>query len=132
MKAIGDMAVSVDMQQASGTPSAGAGLFLRRDSNGNYYTFELTGGGQLSVSKRQQGQWLTLVRVSRSDAFRTSGVNRLMAVAQGTHFTFYLNGHQVGEIEDAMSASGLAGVLIDVDANQQAGFDFSNFELRAP
>lgn len=131
LKNLTDLSVTVDAQRMSGPLDAGYGLVFRRDANNNFYLFEIRDTKQYSVWV-YQGQWSTLVDWTNVDSIQPGLVNSLNATAQGPHLTFSINGQQVGALDNSQVGNGTAGVALDLDANLQAVFQFSNFVVRAP
>ncbi len=116
----------------SGPTTAHYGLFFRYDSNGNYYLFKVEDQKDFAVSLWYQNQWTNLIGFTPSNAIHPGAINQLTVIAQGSHFTFFINDQQVGEMNDTHSLAGQNGVAYELDAGQQASFEFANLTLRAP
>jgi hypothetical protein len=127
-----DFYAAVDAQQIVGPTSADYGLVFRWQ-RGNYYYFEINESGQFSLSLYYFEKWETLVSWTSASAIRPGEVNRLAVGAEGSHFTFYVNGESVGEADDSRLPGGTVGVAVELSqAGDQAVFQFDNFEWRAP
>jgi hypothetical protein len=127
-----DFDVSVDAQQLSGSQKTKYGLWVRGKEPGDGYMFGITGFGAYSVSYYQDGDYNVLSFPTPSDSVKPGEVNRLRVVGEGGHFTFYVNGDLVTEIDDETLAQGIVGVLAEAYDEDSPGatFEFSNFSLR--
>ncbi len=127
-----DFYAAVDAQQIVGPASADYGLVFRWQ-RGNYYYFEINESGQFALSLYYFEKWETLVSWTSASAIRPGEVNRLAVGAEGSHFSFYVNGESVGEADDSRLPGGTVGVAVELSqAGDQAVFQFDNFEWRAP
>ncbi len=124
----------LDVQHVAGTDNlSGAGLLVRFSDMDNTYLFQVSAAGTLSgreVGRRDVGT--TLVAWTESSAIH-KGVaeNHLTVIADGTSFTFLVNGTQVAELIDTSFASGRVGVAVtafsnDVDVHES----FDNLVVR--
>jgi hypothetical protein len=105
--------VSVQVTQTAGTVLAPYGLVFRRISLGNYYVFGIDGNGKWTFYKALDNVDTDIVTFTASPAIRPglNAQNTLEVKATGTHFTFFVNGTQVGEADDAsLAKAGELGV----------------------
>jgi hypothetical protein len=131
LKPLSDLSVSVSARRTSGPSTAEYGLIFRRGSNNDFYLFEIRDTKEYGVWL-YQGKWITLVDWTNSDAINPGQVNKLSVTATGSHFEFSINDQEVGTVDNSQLISGVAGLAIDMDANQEAVIEFSNFQVRAP
>jgi hypothetical protein len=88
------------------------GIVLRRVSQGNYYMFAVDSQGKWRFGRVVDGKYVDIVKERASDAINTdAGATNVLAVrARAGHFTFLVNGTQVGQADDATFTSGLWGL----------------------
>jgi hypothetical protein len=104
---------SVQVTQKAGTVLAPYGLVFRRVSLGNYYVFGIDGNGKWTFYKALQNVGTDIVSFTASPAIKQglNAQNTLEVKAQGAHFTFYVNGTQVGQADDSsLAGKGALGV----------------------
>ena len=129
---VSDFYVAADFLLVSGGPQAHYGLVLR-DTGSDYYLFDVSSNQQFGFYLWYGSQWTTLLSPVRSAAIVTGEVNRLAALAQGSQFTLFINGRRVAQETDSRLAEGQAGFAVNITTQlDEAGFEFDNFELRAP
>jgi hypothetical protein len=105
--------VTVQVTQSAGTVLAPYGLVFRRMSLGNYYVFGIDGNGKWTFYKALENVDSDIVSFTASPAIKQglNAQNTLEVKAQGTHFTFFVNGTQVGQADDAsLAKAGAVGV----------------------
>ena len=127
-----DFLFSVDVRQVSGAPSADYGLVLREDTDGNFYYFGIRESGQYTFLL-SNGEWKTLRDWTFTNLIQRGEVNRLTVLAQGSQFTFFINGHYLAQITDETLTRGKIALAIEqARAGDKAEFEFDNVELRLP
>jgi hypothetical protein len=131
---VSDFHLSVNGKHIRGSRAgSGWGVVFRVQDNQNCYWFRITDSQFFSVWMIQESQWQSLVDSTRTDAIKPQGVNQLEVIANGSHFTFLINGRVVSEIDNEDFPQGLVGVAIEVfNAGEETTFDFLDFTLRAP
>jgi predicted RNA-binding Zn-ribbon protein involved in translation (DUF1610 family) len=108
------------------------GVIFRQD-NDRYYNFHITDDRFFAVSVNIDGEWVTIVEWATTNTIKPNGVNQLEVIANGTHFTFLINGKMVSEIDDDHLSHGLVGLSIEAyTLQEEITFDFLDFTLRAP
>ena len=131
-KTYSDFSVSVDVRQVSGAENADYGLVFREDTDGNFYYFAIKNSGQYSLYE-YVGQWNTLIDWTDSDLIKAGESNRITVIAQGAEFTFFLNDQYLTSISDEHISKGSIALAIEMaQENDEAVFEFDNFELRTP
>jgi hypothetical protein len=113
--------------------NTGYGLALRRASAGSFYTFEITSDGRWGFLKYADGNASTISDFQSSSAIKTGdgATNDLRVLVVGSHFTFFVNGQQVGALDDSTYTTGRSGVVNDdTDANSEVVF--TNFSVSVP
>lgn len=114
-------------------PDARYGLQFRWQDASNFYVlFVHDGTQQFSLQAVFGNNWETLLDWTQSNAIRAGGSNRLAVLAQGPRIVLYINGEQVGEVNDGRIPAGQAGLAIDLTEGQDAALQFDDFELRVP
>jgi hypothetical protein len=102
-----DATISVTMTRTSEGNEPSAGLAFRRIGPGAFYTFELDGNGDWAIYKRG-----TVLQQGDNDAIKTDqgAKNTLRVQMKGGHFSFFVNGAQVAQLDDAEFAAGEVGL----------------------
>jgi hypothetical protein len=131
-RAVEDFYLAVDCQQISGAEDAACGVILRKLDDDHYYYFSVSTDQYVSMLAWQESEWISLLS-QKSQAIQPWKVNRMIVIAQGSHFLFFVNGQYVAELVDEKIASGKVGLMIDLNyPDDTAVFEFDNFELRVP
>jgi len=130
---VSDFYLTVNAQRVRGVTDGQYGVIFRRADRDNYALFKIEDSQYYKLSVRYQGEWETVIDWTETSAIRPVGVNRLMVVGEGSHFTFYINDEYVGEIDEDRLPSGTMGLAIELlDAKDAAVFEFDDLEVRAP
>jgi hypothetical protein len=130
---ISDLYLAVDARLIDGVSDAQYGLIFRRDENKDYYLFLVGDDGYYEFVRVSGGDWTTLVDWTESIAVQSGEVNRLEVIAQGSQFTFYINGEYVDEFSDDQLTSGKPALVLGLkEEGDTSVVEFDNFELRAP
>ena len=129
---VSDFHLIVNCKHIGGSKAdSGWGVIFRIQDNQNYYWFRMTDRQFFAVSVQKDGQWLDVVAWRRTEAIKPNGVNQLEVLAQGTHFTFTINGQVVSEVDDYHFSHGLVGLAIEgYTLGKKTIFDFIDFTLR--
>jgi hypothetical protein len=122
---VGDAAISVDVKQLSGPLLNPYGLVFRRTSTGNYYEFDIDGNGKWAFFRTVNNTGTRLVDYTANAAIKKglNATNTLMVQEKGSHFTFFVNGTQVGNSDDPTFPSGISGL----EAYDSIEVAFNNF-----
>lgn len=126
-----DFYLTVDAQRVSGPVDAGYGLVFRH-SNGNYYLFSIRDDGFFNFNLWYDFTWSAVIDWTGTLAIQPGEVNQLAVLAEGTHFTFSINGEQVAVIEDTQLSAGEAGLAVLLITPGDAVFTFEHFRLYTP
>ncbi len=107
----GNVSVSVTTRQIAGPITEFYGLVLRRTSQGNYYKFSIDSNGKWRFSKVVNNTLTEILPFVPNSAIHqgANAVNTLKVRAIGSHFTFFVNGIEVGEADDSTFSAGLCG-----------------------
>jgi hypothetical protein len=127
---VGDGTITVTAKQLSGPTDSAYGIVFRRASKGNYYAFEVDGGGHWIFYKTINGTASTINDFKLDPAIKTglNAGNVLQVHASGTSFAFSVNGTQVGSATDTTFSSGLVGL----DGNTGLDVVYSNIKVTKP
>lgn len=124
--------MAVDVQQISGASSGSVGVVYRLTEEGEYYLFIIQNDGFFSVYQSTSEGWYALISRTPSSAIHLGEVNRLVVLAEDTHFDFLINGEWVAEVVDSDLSVGEVGLAIGLDNTGDVGeFIFDNLEVRA-
>src|SRR5262249_756553 len=109
-----DMNIAVTLKQISGDESIYAGIALRRPSQGNSYVFGVNADGRWVFGKFTSGTFSIIAGDAASTAVQRNlnAINTLQVTAKEAHFTFFVNGIQVGQADDSSYSTGKIGLLI--------------------
>jgi hypothetical protein len=130
---VSDFYLTVEARRVSGVMDGQYGVIFRRADRDNYGLFKIEDSQYFRFSVRHEGEWDTVIDWTEASAIRPGEVNRLAVIAEGSHFTFYINDEYVGEADDDRLTRGQSGLAIELlDAGDAAIFEFDNFEVRAP
>jgi serine/threonine protein kinase len=108
-----DGSVSAQARQISGAPNLFYGLLVRGAGNNLYYFFGVNGSQQWTFALVRNGNGQPIVAAT-TDAHINAGLNAtntLTVRASGSHFTFSINGAQVGQADDGAIAVGRLAVI---------------------
>lgn len=121
---------SVDVQKTDGPADSDYGLIFRNHESDLYY-FAIDDNRTVSVSSRLDGKWAQLLTKFNNQAIHPGALNHLSILAQGSHFTFFINDQYVGEVDDNHLSFGYAGLAMELLNPNDAGvYEFSNYQLR--
>lgn len=130
----GDADIKVTVSPVKTGQSTAYGIVFRHSDSGNFYTFEISPDGQWAFFKIENDSNATPIKNFTSSTAIKTGANTpndLRVLAIGAHFTFFVNGQQVGSADDATYSSGKSGVTND-DTNSDSQVIFTNFEVLQP
>lgn len=125
--------VSVTVKGIKSGQNTGYGIVLRHASQGNFYSFEITPDGQWGFFKFVNGDATAIVKPQSSAAIQTGdgASNDLKVAMTDSNFVFYVNGQQVGAIDDSTFTQGDSGVFND-DSDTSNLAVFTNFVVGEP
>lgn len=121
-----DATVTVTAKLVSGDVTGAYGIAFRRPGPNRYYVFLVTGDGNWLVARDN----VAVVRSQHNSAIKTGvgATNKLAVRMQGGHFTFFVNGTQLGDLTDNTYASGNVGLAGDSNIDVA----FRNFSVTQP
>lgn len=135
-RTFGDGVYEVEVTHATGPQDNGFGLLFRADSAaGAYYAFEISSDGYVWIGRCNDGcaQMITLVGEgwTFSDAVHrgTGAANRLRVEASGSDLAFYVNGVEVGRVQDAALAEGDVGLFVETLGEGNVTVTFDNVRV---
>ncbi len=129
-----DFYLAVDADQVSGPASSDYGLVFRVADDYLFLYFGIyEADGEFLVLRSDEYDWVTLVELTYSPFIRQGSPNRLAVLAEGSHYTFFINDHYVGAADDDTLDGGDTGLMVELrTAHVTNVFEFDNFELRLP
>jgi hypothetical protein len=127
---VGNDIVSTNVKQVAGPITYFYGILVRHASQGNYYTFEIDSNGKWRFGKGADGQFTEIIPYVPNAAIHRglNVTNSLKVMMQGSNFTFFINGTQVGQVSDTTYTSGKCGVDGGGGHTEEV---FTNFEVDA-
>lgn len=110
----GDITVSVNVKEVSGSNDFPFGIVLRR-SGENYYAFEVDARGDWAFFKSETNatRYVKLRDFTANAAIRKglNASNALKVVARDNMFSCYVNGTLVGQVTDSSYTNGQVGLI---------------------
>jgi hypothetical protein len=128
-----DVYLSVEGTKLEGPADSNYGLVFRDSGEMEYY-FQILPESQEYGAFMFDGQtWSALVDHTFSSLIERHGSNQLAVLAQGSHFTFFINRQEVDTATDDTLKKGRGGVGFCVyHAGDELRLESDHFELRAP
>jgi hypothetical protein len=128
-----DFILSVDAQQIKGPQDGQYGLIFRLLDESNYYLFIIDQNKNYIFQLYKQGEWITIANGNISPVLMQNGINRISVIGEKENFHFYINDVFINEETDYSLSSGRSGIAVGLTyPEDQAIFEFDNFELRSP
>ncbi len=136
----------VDLAQTAGAVHSGHGMLLRANSQDagstdaraqTFYVFEISTDGYVWIGwcKNSCSEATTLVGEGwfASDAVNKglNATNNLRVEAHGPRMTFFVNGVEVGQIEDGATIAGDAGLFVETLGEGEVVVEFDEFRVTA-
>jgi hypothetical protein len=112
----GNFILEVEATQLGGPDDNSYGVIFRVGNPSAYYSFDISGDGYYAVRRRDEadgGSWSWITEkdwLDSSAIHQGTSTNKIKIVAQGSHFTFYVNDQQVAEADDNTYRSGAVGL----------------------
>lgn len=126
----GDFTLGVEATQESGPDDGDYGVIIRQVDDNNYYRFRITGDGSYGFDKLQNGNWIELVPMNKSDAIHAGKAMNLIKVdCNGDRFTFSVNGVKLGEVTDNSFAYGGIGLEVGTHSAGNVHISFDNMKV---
>jgi len=114
----------------SGPQGTAAGLLFRAQDYDNLYYFRMEDNGELDFFALEDSEWFHIAGPATSDWFVAGGENVLRVVADGSRFSFWLNGDFIMEAEDERFGMGAIGLAAELPNEGDVGiFAFDNVRL---
>ncbi|MBU1048431.1 LamG domain-containing protein [Candidatus Bipolaricaulota bacterium] len=130
-----DFQLDMDTYQLSGPDNNGYGVTFRHVDTDNLYRFSLSGDGWVRFDKKVNGSYNVIRPWERTDLIHQgNATNHITVVADGSEFTFYINGQEVYDaaVLDTQFSSGNAGVFgVMLESPGQTHIAFDNLVIQA-
>lgn len=113
VSSLGDGTVSVRTRQLGGPSNQFYGILFRSASPSLYYVFGISESQQWTFSLVTNGSGVAIVPAT-TDTHILSGqsaTNTIAVRAKGSHFVFYINGAQVGQVDNSSLGAGRVGLI---------------------
>ncbi len=128
-----DLYLSADVRQVDGSNSTDFGLIFREDPDSSFYYFSINNDQQYSLYLRGKDGWKSIIDSTFTSAIVPWQSNRLAVLAEGDHIILFVNAQYIADVHDDSIPAGTTAFAIEMfNANEQARFEFDNFELREP
>ena len=129
---VANVDVKVDMTVLSGASGAPHGIVFRHNGNPDRYAFDLDSYGDWVLFKciaaQQTCQSVVDYRTNSAIHSGLQVVNTLEVIAIGSHFTFKVNGQEVGTADDSTLTMGAVGF----EGHDNSEVVFSNLKITLP
>jgi hypothetical protein len=133
LNSLTDFYLAVDVQKSSGSLVANYGLYYRFAGQSGYYFFLNTDKKTYGVDLLLNNEWFSKKSPVSSEKIKYGSANRIAVLAEGSRFTFYINGQEINSLTDAVLSKGQAGLALSLFAvGDTVDIEFDNFEVRAP
>ena len=133
LEPITDFYLSVDAQKIEGPQDGQYGLVYRLIDEFNYYLFMIDQDKNYSFQLYNEGEWFTITNGIISQSVMQDGINQIAVIGERDNFRFYINDIFIDEGTDSSLSSGRSGIAVGLSyPEDQAIFEFDNFELRSP
>lgn len=129
-----DVRLEVDAGKLAGPDENRIGLLCRFNGK-DYYFFIITSDGFYGVGLFKDGQAVLLGQsemLSSSNINKGLAINHLRADCAGQTLTFYVNGFQIAQAQDATLTSGDVGIIAGTFATPGVDIIFDNFVVLQP
>jgi hypothetical protein len=121
---------SLDAEQLPNSSNGDNGLAFASTDFSYQLFFKVDSYNSTFVVESLQSDWKPIIPWTHSSAINGSGVNRLRMIKQDNHFTFYINGVEVGNANDSTISSGIIGVSMGAyNPGESVSNSFDNLEL---
>lgn len=107
-----DFVAEIDASFGSGDRTAGYGLLMRGQDNGDGYSFFMNAEGYYMLGKIVQGNWQMMIPWTQSEAIHGQGVDRLKVSCVGSKLSLSINDVLQKEVTDKTFPSGHVGVAV--------------------
>jgi WD40 repeat protein len=121
-----DFVASVEIKHLEGNSLEGFGLVLRAYEN-DFYLFRIDEQGNVGFYIFI-GEKYTPLMERTSSSVKAGDVNEITVHAQGSHFTFYVNGEEISSIDDDRLPRGYVGILTSTSGQPESLLDFNSNE----
>jgi len=131
-----DFSIEADIQAVEGAGQFG--LLFRYANSYNFYKFTISTDGHYYLVLQKQGTYYTLLdgQISAKGKSKTGarqeGSYRLMIVAEGTDYSFFLDGTPLARFSDSSFTRGQVALCAETTDTPTLVVRFSRLKLRAP
>ncbi len=128
-----DFFLSVEVQKIKSPDKTDYGLYFRNRQENFYYFYINALAKQYGLSMDFNNQMDGLIYWTDSDRIDPDGSNQLAVLAQGSHYTLFINGAEVNSFDDDMLSEGFVGVAYELyQGGEYLKLAFDNFKIAAP
>lgn len=127
-----DLYLSVKCRLVGGDPASSACGLAYRINDGSYYYFVISEDLFMAVVLVHPDEWSYLVAWEHTDLVQPDQLNQLAVLAEGEHYSFFINGEIVSELDDNQLSRGETGVIVNIWGKNKAEFEFDDFRLYEP
>jgi hypothetical protein len=128
-----DFYLTTGVRQLEGDNDSQYGLIFRV-KGGRQHFFSIDNYGEFHLKTRdEEGNWRDILFGEYSEYIAPQRDNELAVLAQEDHFTFCINGYNVGEVDNAKYPLGEFGIgLLLARPDASATFEYDDFIIHAP
>lgn len=126
--------LTADVRRVSGAEDSAYGLLFRCVNHDNLYYFSVEDSGHAALYALENGGWVELVGQTPTSAPQPGQTNRLTVTADGSRFSFHINGQYIFQAnDDRFQTGGGIGLAVELyGAGDEGVFEFDNVELFVP
>jgi len=105
--------LDLDIEQVTGPDDNGYGIRFRMQDADNYYRFRISGDGWAKFDKRIGGVYTDIRPWSTTELINEGNeTNHMTVIANGSTFTFYINGTELYSATDTSLTTGYIGFQV--------------------
>lgn len=129
----GDLYAAVDFWLTEGRESGmGYGLIYHYADGEHFYEFAILRNQVAGAYSRNDGEWIELLPVVRTNLIQAGVPNRIAVLVKGSRHVFFINDRYFAELDDDTISSGGVGLIAEIFTDQEMSMQFDNFELYTP
>jgi hypothetical protein len=130
---LADFYVSIEVQKIKSPDQCAYGLIFRNTQKDLYFFYINATGKQYGVDLLSNKVWKPIISWTSSERIDPIGSNQLAVLAQGSHYTLFINSGEVNSIDDKTLEKGMVGIAFRLfQAGEYLQLEFDNFILTAP
>jgi hypothetical protein len=133
LRALTDFFTAVDVRKTSGYSDSHYGMIFRVGENAGYFFTIDADDQEYHIDLVIGANWSLLKEPTSTAGINKTGANRIAVLAEGSQFTFFINGEEVFSVVNGSLPEGVVGVgVMQFTIGETVDIEFDNYEVRAP